>query len=138
MDMCNGFQNEMQYDGALVMPSSYAVMNEEDMTYVEGGWSVKSSTLAKGINIFATVISIAVGIWSGVGLLKEIAKRNAKGLFVCATRRAVKYARIAIADCVISGMANLIGQICNMSLGDGIVWALNHFDKNPSYFIVQF
>ena len=28
---------EMCYDGALVMPSSYAVMNEEEMTYVEGG-----------------------------------------------------------------------------------------------------
>lgn len=26
----------MTYDGALVMPSSYAVMNEEEMIYVEG------------------------------------------------------------------------------------------------------
>ena len=26
---------EMCYDGALVMPSSYAVMDEEEMTYVE-------------------------------------------------------------------------------------------------------
>ncbi len=35
MDMC--------YDGALVLPSSYAVMNEEEMTYTEGGgWSVKT------------------------------------------------------------------------------------------------
>lgn len=30
---------EMCYDGALVMPSSYAVMDEEEMTYVEGGAS---------------------------------------------------------------------------------------------------
>ncbi len=28
---------EMSYDGALVMPSSYAVMDEEEMMYVEGG-----------------------------------------------------------------------------------------------------
>ena len=28
---------EMCYNGALVMPSSYAVMDEEEMTYVEGG-----------------------------------------------------------------------------------------------------
>lgn len=28
---------EMCYDGALVMPSSYAVMDAEDMIYVEGG-----------------------------------------------------------------------------------------------------
>lgn len=27
---------EMCYDGALVMPSSYAVMSEEEMIYVEG------------------------------------------------------------------------------------------------------
>ena len=30
---------EMCYDGTLVMPSSYAVMDEEEMTYVEGGAS---------------------------------------------------------------------------------------------------
>ena len=29
MDMC--------YDGALVLPSSYAVMDEEEMCYTEGG-----------------------------------------------------------------------------------------------------
>ena len=27
---------KMCYDGALVMPSSYVVMNETEMTYVEG------------------------------------------------------------------------------------------------------
>ena len=28
---------EMCYDGALVMPSNYAVMDEDEMSYVEGG-----------------------------------------------------------------------------------------------------
>lgn len=28
---------EMCYDGALVMPKNYAVVNEEEMTYVDGG-----------------------------------------------------------------------------------------------------
>lgn len=28
---------EMCYDGALVMPSSFAMMNEDEMTYVYGG-----------------------------------------------------------------------------------------------------
>ncbi len=31
---------EMCYDGTLVMPSSYAVMSEDEMTYVEGGYTV--------------------------------------------------------------------------------------------------
>lgn len=30
----------MSYDGALVMPSSYAVMDTEEMTYVGGGWRI--------------------------------------------------------------------------------------------------
>ena len=30
---------ELCYDGALVLPSSYAVMDEEEMCYTEGGWS---------------------------------------------------------------------------------------------------
>ena len=36
---------EMTYGGALVMPSNYAVMSEEEMTYVEGG---KNYTYKKG------------------------------------------------------------------------------------------
>lgn len=32
---------EMCYDGTLVMPSSYAVMDEEEMTYVEWGGALQ-------------------------------------------------------------------------------------------------
>lgn len=39
MDMC--------YDGALVLPSSYAVMNEEEMSYTEGGISVSKYSSGK-------------------------------------------------------------------------------------------
>ena len=28
---------EMYYDGALLMPSNYAVMSKDEMTYVDGG-----------------------------------------------------------------------------------------------------
>ena len=35
------FKMEMCYDGALVMPKNYAVVNEEEMTYVDGGISAK-------------------------------------------------------------------------------------------------
>lgn len=33
---------EMCYDGALVMPSGYAVMSDDEMMYVEGGWSLSA------------------------------------------------------------------------------------------------
>lgn len=39
---------EMCYDGALVMPSSYAVMSEEEMMYLEGG-AFKWKTVGKSL-----------------------------------------------------------------------------------------
>lgn len=44
---------EMCYDGTLVMPSSYAIMNEDEMAYVEGG--------SVTINITRALIIAAVG-----------------------------------------------------------------------------
>lgn len=54
---------ELCYDGALVMPSNYAVMSEEEMTYTEGGTTVMSKSqccdgLAK-IGIASPQIAIA-------------------------------------------------------------------------------
>ncbi|MGN0351591.1 MAG: hypothetical protein ACI4ES_08055 [Roseburia sp.] len=48
MDMC--------YEGALVMPSSYAVMDEEEMTYVEGGIGVEA--------VLAIILSVAGGTYA--------------------------------------------------------------------------
>ena len=45
---------EMCYDGALVMPSSYAIMNEEEMMYVEGGIAVPT---AVGIAVSAVTLA---------------------------------------------------------------------------------
>lgn len=44
MDMC--------YDGALVMPSSYAVMDEEEMMYLEGGSVITSYSTAKNASTY--------------------------------------------------------------------------------------
>ena len=32
---------EMCYDGKLVMPANCAVISEEEMTYVDGGWAIE-------------------------------------------------------------------------------------------------
>ena len=66
MDMC--------YDGALVLPSSYAVMNEEEMTYMEGGISVSKYSSGKLFDTFrvhftaaeCSKIALAYGVISGV------------------------------------------------------------------------
>ena len=72
---------EMCYDGALVMPSNYAVMSEDEMTYVEGG--VKS----RSINWISIPIDV---VCSYVGL-------NASAIIGCAGNAIAKFAAKHIA-----------------------------------------
>lgn len=74
MDMC--------YDGALVLPSSYAVMNEEEMTYTEGGGSISTDTIAWAIDIGCALCGIyasACGELLGRGVIALI-KRTWKSV----------------------------------------------------------
>ena len=88
---------EMCYDGALVMPCSYAVMSEDEMTYVEGGASyVRDASV------------VAEGYYK--------ASRNAKVLavlgFVCAT----------VAGAYIGGfIGGLIGGVAGFIVGS-VFW----------------
>lgn len=56
---------EMCYDGALVMPNNYTVVDEEEMTYVDGGAQVylNRSCLNK-----AVCLGIGAGLSSSTGL----------------------------------------------------------------------
>lgn len=59
---------EMCYDGALVMPSSYAVMDEEEMMYVEGGAYISADTcnaiavVCCGVVVASSAVSDVVGV----------------------------------------------------------------------------
>ena len=53
---------EICYDGALVMPKNYAVVDEEEMEYVDGGYYMDNATvqqfmLALGMTAFSNVAS---------------------------------------------------------------------------------
>ena len=63
MDMC--------YDGALVLPSSYAVMDEEEMCYTEGGRVV---TINRKIirSAFAMVFGVVSTCMSVRGIAKKV------------------------------------------------------------------
>lgn len=51
---------EMCYDGALVMPSRYAVMDNDEMTYVEGGGTITVKFSKDFIRDSITAITSAV------------------------------------------------------------------------------
>jgi len=97
---------EMCYDGTLVLPSSYAVMDEEEMTYVEGGvstnvywWGISirldgnetsaflsdagwaTGILSAGLGIASVAAGALCGVTLGVyGLMMSIMNRNNSGV----------------------------------------------------------
>ncbi len=72
---------EMCYDGALVMPSNYVVMDEEEMTYVEGGKVRSTNWISYPIDIVATCIGLNASAIMGcaaVGIAKLAVKKWAQ------------------------------------------------------------
>ena len=84
---------EMTYGGALVMPSSYAMMDEEEMMYLEGAtasnWvSYSSVSYAYSYHCnagtFLQIASVALGVCSSIrGLLKGAPASIAGALAGC-------------------------------------------------------
>ena len=102
---------EMCYDGTLVMPSSYAVMSEEEMTYVEGG---ALTTVDKAIIVGICVVSVA------------------------ALTVAIVYGQLAFAAQILgwsvkkvakkAGAAAVVGCItASLGISGGAVWAVINF-----------
>lgn len=107
MDMC--------YDGTLVMPSSYTVMDEDEMSYVDGG-SVSRSVnwISIPIDAVCTVIGLnasAIMGCAGVAIAKFTAKKIAS------------VARHAIIQNLIGGAAVsfLTGIVTKMSRNNIVV-----------------
>lgn len=61
---------EMCYDGALVMPSSYAVMSEDEMMYVDGGISIKVNSTT--CNRIAALLCVGAGACVVAGAIMAI------------------------------------------------------------------
>ncbi len=72
---------EMCYDGALVMPSNYAVMSEDEMMYVDGGITIEAVCSIIGAAIALGGASYAAGqavgerlYYKGINTSKKWAK----------------------------------------------------------------
>ncbi len=67
---------EMCYDGALVMPNNYAVVSEEEMTYVDGGFYMSADDCA---TIATYVYFGGFGVTAGLAIAAITNKLEAAG-----------------------------------------------------------
>lgn len=84
---------EICYDGSMVMPSNYAVINNDEMEYIEGGYyiSVDSCNAIAAICAGASVLAGCVGDIVGIIALvdQEIISKSAS-IVIYAVCAAVK------------------------------------------------
>ena len=128
---------EMCYDGALVMPSSYVAMDEEEMTYVEGGglgkhWYNKTSFVAFAIDALICVIPAI----SALNSLCKVGKLAKAGRVYIRTNinKALRSARIALATSVLSAITDIIMAAAGVSIGSIITWGIERIDgKRDGY-----
>lgn len=118
---------EMCYDGALVLPNNYAMMSDDEMTYVEGGIACK--TLGRIIDGGITIISFLCGVGSGVSMIREILRRNTKGAILVLTSTALRWAGLSIASGTISGLYSVLSFFTNFTIGNAIAYGLDRIDR---------
>lgn len=112
---------EMCYDGALVMPSNYVEMHEDEMIYTDGGWSstVFANNIRGAIRKFSEVsriIRISSGL--GVGYYAKLCAMSAKSIIT------VYGATISKAAWIVGGV--VAGIIATAAISTGIYYLGNN------------
>lgn len=119
---------EMCYDGALVMPSSYAVMDNDEMTYVEGGWFSWSQVKKFG----SAVVAICTPVTAVVSMINQVIKFGAtiKGMTETAFATAVAKKVSATVGKIVAWITKYAGAIaCVVGTVLGLIggWALGSY-----------
>ena len=112
---------EMCYDGALVMPSNYAVMDEEEMMYTEGGISIPNWLVAGAINLFIDAVVVGGARAAAKYFSGQVKKYGAKtaGYFASEPLR-----KKLIAKGISAGVASSICTIAAAGI-TVLTWALD-------------
>lgn len=63
---------EMCYNGTLVMPSNYAIVSNDEMEYLGGGFSVSKAAFKYTVTAVVVAGCIALGGWLSVAGLKTV------------------------------------------------------------------
>lgn len=128
---------ELCYDGALVMPSNYAVMSEEEMTYVEGGngWYNSQAFVAGAIDTILYLVPVIAAANSACKAGKAL---NVALKAVGATKQALingavtllKKIGFNVSKSVVSTAVGAIWTFAGLSIGGLIAMGIDRADGN--------
>ena len=110
---------EMCYNGSLVMPCNYAVINDNEMEYVEGGgipnWTV---------NVAISAVFMAIGIGTGLKALKALKSASGKYFAKKSVNELAKKLGISIGAIIVGNIVAFL-----VSVLDPVGWLINTLDR---------
>jgi len=117
------------YDGALVMPKGHAVMNEEEMTYVEGGIAIPNWLVGGAVNLVIDVLVVG-GARAAAGFFSSQIKKYGAAATGLIFSKNLK--NKLIAKGIAAGVA---AGICNIAAAGITIlsWALDPGGQLASY-----
>lgn len=129
---------EMCYDGALVMPSSYAVMDEDEMTYVEGGFAIPNWLVAGIINLAIDAFVVGGARKAASFFAGQAKKYGAKATGLCFSRTLRnKLIAKGVASGIAAGVCGIAAACITvltwaLDPGGSLACAIDSRDFNPS------
>ena len=119
----------------LVLPNNYVEIEEEEMMYLDGGYTINMSrsTTAYLIDGALAVITCGFNLWMGYkSLIKYFGKNKMRTYIYKALTRVGIYTGMA------SSVATTAMTLLNFSVGGAVAYALDRFDRTGLNGRVQF
>ncbi|WP_028042335.1 hypothetical protein [Candidatus Stoquefichus massiliensis] len=117
------------------LPRNYVEIEEEEMMYLDGGYSIDWSrkTTARFIDVAIGAITCGFSLWMGYRtLVNFFGKKTMKQYITRAITRVGIYIGMA------SSIANFAMTLLNFSAGGAIAYALDRYDRTGTNGRIQF
>lgn len=99
------------------------------MEYVDGGAWNSVQNIGYALDVLIWVGGVVTGVIGIVGSVREILRRNARGLVVQATSTLLRKVGLSAAGFLASSIVSGLELFLNLSLGQGIAMVLDRIDK---------
>ncbi|WP_418223115.1 hypothetical protein [Clostridium isatidis] len=113
----------------LQLPTSYVDIDRAEMEYVDGGAWNSVQNIGYALDVLIWVGGVVTGVIGIVGSVREILRRNARGLVVQATSTLLRKVGLSAAGFLASSIVSGLELFLNLSLGQGIAMVLDRIDK---------
>lgn len=115
----------------LQFPTSFVEIDRDEMEYVDGG-AIGVWKAGWWIDTGITVVGAVVGLVGIAGGVREILRRNAKGLIIQATSKALRKAGLSAGGWAVSTMVGMLERFADFSIGVAIAKAWDRIDGYPN------